>query len=117
MAFDVSIALTWILFLALFPMAFFWLRNAWRIMVRRDFSQVALKDGESPADPAKFAPFDAAINLIAGGIAVLVILGVAAGELEYKTWTAIAGSTLWCKIIANFILRRHAHPIGAGRKR
>jgi hypothetical protein len=34
MAFDVSVALTWILFLALFPMAFFWLRRAWRILVQ-----------------------------------------------------------------------------------
>ena len=43
MVFDFSVALTWILFLALFPMAFFWLRRAWRILVRRDLSEVTLK--------------------------------------------------------------------------
>ena len=35
MKFDVSVALTWILFLALFPMAFFWFRRAWRAAVVR----------------------------------------------------------------------------------
>lgn len=112
MVFDVSVALTWVLFLALFPMAFFWLRRAWRIVVRRDFSEVALKRGVSPPNPAKFAPYEAAVNLIAGIIAVTVIAGVLAAQLNYETWTAIAGSTIWCKFIASFILSRHAHPIG-----
>ncbi|MBK5206548.1 MAG: hypothetical protein JJD98_14425, partial [Polaromonas sp.] len=74
MVFNVSVALTWILFLALFPMAFFWLRRAWRILVGRDFSEVALKHGESPPDPAKFAPYDMAVNLIAGAVIVGVII-------------------------------------------
>ena len=51
MVFDVSVALTWILYLALFPMAFFWFRRAWRIVVQRDFSEVAVKRGESPPHP------------------------------------------------------------------
>jgi len=110
MVFDVSVAMTWLLFLALFPMAFFWLRRAWRIIVRRDFSEVALKHGEPPANPAKYAPYEAAINLIAGGVAVAVIAGVLAGELDYDTWTAIAGSTIWCKFFASFALSRQAHP-------
>lgn len=71
MVFDISVALTWILFLALFPIAFFWLRRAWRILVRGDYSEVAIKRGEPPANPKKFAPYAAAINLIAGGIANL----------------------------------------------
>ncbi len=50
MAFDISVALTWILFLAMFPIAFFWLRRAWRIAVRRDFSEVALKGGLPPCE-------------------------------------------------------------------
>ena len=53
MVFDVSVALTWILFLALFPMAFFWLRRAWRILYRRDFSEVALKRGVRAAEPGE----------------------------------------------------------------
>ncbi|NLF55630.1 MAG: hypothetical protein GX576_14775 [Thauera phenolivorans] len=117
MAFDVGVALTWILFLALFPISFFWLRRAWRIIVRRDFSEVGLKRGVPPANPAKFAPFTAAVNLIAGGVVLFVILGVLAGALGYETWSAIAGSTIWCKFIADFIVSRHAHPTAWGRKR
>lgn len=110
MVFDVSVALTWVLFLALFPMAFIWLRRAWRIIVRRDFSEVALKRGVPPPNPARHAPYEAAINLIAGGIASYVIVAVLLGRLDYDTWTAIAGTTIWCKFFASFGLARHAHP-------
>ena len=41
MVFDISVAMTWILFLALFPISFVWLRRAWRIVMYRDFSEVA----------------------------------------------------------------------------
>ena len=111
MVFDVSVALTWILFLALFPIAFFWLRRAWRIVVKRDFSEVALRRGESPANPARYAPFAAAINLIGAGIVLFVILGVVSARLDYETWSAIAGSTIWMKFIFDFIRSRQAHPI------
>jgi len=116
MVFDVSVALTWILFLALFPIAFFWLRRVWRIIVKRDFSEVALKRGESPANPARYAPFAAAINFIGGIIIVFVIFGVVSASLEYETWSAIAGSTIWMKFIFDYILSRQAHPI-IGKKR
>jgi len=116
MVFDISVAVTWILFLALFPMAFFWLRRAWRIAINKDFSEVALKGGEPPANPEKFAPYEAGINLLAGSIAFAVILGVVTGELPYDAWTAIAGSTIWCKFFASFILSRHAHPFNWGKK-
>jgi len=109
MVFDFSVALTWILFLALFPISFFWLRRAWRILFRRDFSEVALKGGESPPDPEKFAPYAGVINLVAGGVAVAVILMVIAFGLPYSTWSAIAGSTIFCKLFADFGLSRHAH--------
>ncbi len=117
MVFDVSVALTWILFLALFPIGFFWLRRAWRILVKRDFSEVGLKRGEPPPNPAKFAPYAAAINLVAGIVIVFVILGVVAGRLDYETWSATAGITLWFKFFADFILSRHAHPMVFGRKK
>lgn len=109
MVFDASVAITWILFLALFPMAFFWLRRAWRILVRRDFSEVALKRGEPPEDPERWAPYEMAINGVAGAVAVMVIVGVLMGALPYDTWTAIAGSTIWCKFFIGFALSRHAH--------
>jgi hypothetical protein len=113
MVFDFSVALTWILFLALFPMAFIWLRRTWRIGVRRDFSEVALKKGVPPAHPEKFAPYAAAINLLAGVIVVTVIVGVLTASFDYATWSATAGVTIWLKLIADFILSRHAHPFAA----
>jgi uncharacterized membrane protein len=115
MVFDISVAMTWILFLALFPMAFFWLRRAWRIMVKRDFSEVAIKQGEPPPDVARWAPYEMTINLVAGIVVVFVILGVATGSLSYEVWSAIAGSTIWCKFFASFALSRHAHLRG-GKK-
>lgn len=109
MAFDISIAMTWILFLALFPIAFFWLRRAWRIIVRRDFSEVALRRGEAPPDQARFAPYSALVNLVGGVVAVAVIVSVLFAQVEYQTWSAIAGITIWCKVFADFALSRHAH--------
>lgn len=105
---DIGIALTWLLFLALFPMAFIWLRRAWRIVFRRDFSEVALKRGEGPPNPERWAPYEMLINLLGGGVVVFVIVGVALGALDYGTWTAMAGTTIWCKLFASFALARHA---------
>lgn len=109
MAFDVSVALTWILYLALFPMAFFWLRRAWRILVRRDFSEVALKRGETPSDAERWAPYTMVINGVAGTVVVVVIVSVLLFALPYGTWTAIAGTTIWSKFFLDFALSRHAH--------
>lgn len=113
----ISLALNWVIFLALFPIGYTWLRRAWRIIVRRDFSEVALKRGESPANPEKFAPYCAVINLVCGVIVVCVILGVVAAVLPYENWTAIAGITIWCKFLFDFLLSRHAHPMTFGRKK
>jgi hypothetical protein len=110
MVFDISVAMTWVLFVALFPIAFVWLRRVWRIAVRRDFSEVALKKGLPPDNPAKYAPYAAAINLIAGVVVVAVIVGVVTASFDYATWSAMAGVTIWLKLIADFILSRHAHP-------
>ena len=112
----ISLAITWILFLSLFPIAFFWLRRAWRILFKRDFSEVALTVGERPAEPAKYAPYAATINLVAGGVAVAVILMVVIGGVPYDVWSAIAGSTIWMKFLADFILRQHAHPMWGKKK-
>ncbi len=113
MIFDINIAITWILFIALFPMAFIWLRRAWRIGVLRDLTEVALKNGVSPENPSKFAPYAAAINLIAGGVVITVIIGILTAYFDYQTWSAMAGVTIWLKLIADFILSRHAHLFGS----
>jgi hypothetical protein len=116
MVFDITVAMTWLLFLALFPMAFVWLRRTWRIAVRRDYVEVALKRGVPPDDPEKFAPYSAAINLLAGVVVVTIIVGVLTASFDYATWSAMAGVTIWLKLIADFILSRHAHPFIAKSK-
>lgn len=117
MVFDINVAMTWILFLALFPIAFFWLRRAWRIFARQDFSEVGLKRGLPPAHPEKFAPYTGALNLVAGVIVAFNILGIVTGKFSYETWSAIAGITIWCKFFMDFIISRHAHPTVWGRKK
>jgi hypothetical protein len=109
MHFDISLVVTWILFISLFPMAFIWLRRAWRIAVNRDFSEVALKRGLPPQEPEKYAPYAAAVNLLAGVVVVCTIVGVLTAVFDYATWSAMAGVTIWLKLIADFILGRQAH--------
>jgi len=115
MVFDIGVALTWLLFLALFPISYYWLLRAWRIVVKRDFSEVALKRGEPPPNPSKYAPYTLALNLIGAGILIFVIFGIVGGLLAYDTWSAIAGSTIWIKIVLDFALSRHAH-MNLGKK-
>ncbi|MDF1552941.1 MAG: hypothetical protein P1P84_07760 [Deferrisomatales bacterium] len=117
----VSLVMTWILFLALFPMAFLWLRRAYRIIIQRDYSEVALKRGEPPPNPRRWAPFTALTNLVGGGVFVYTIGGILSGAMPYETWSAIAGVTLWMKIFLDFAVSRQAHPfrlkLGLARKR
>jgi len=119
MVFTISNAVAWILFLALFPMAFIWLRRAYKIFVKRDYSEVALKRGEAPPHPEKWAPFTGIVNLAAGLVAVWVIVGVLLWPftgirlgpfVDYKNWSALAGVTLWMKVFADYIISRQAHP-------
>lgn len=102
-------ATAWILLLAQFPLAFVWLRRAWRIALRKDYSEVALKGGEPPPQPERFAPWAALINAAAGAMAVGVIVAVLAAGVPFERWTAVAGSTIWMKLVADFILSQHAH--------
>ena len=117
MVFDIGVAMTWILFLALFPMAFFWLRRAWRIFVKKNYSEVAVKRGLPPANPKKWATVVGILNLTCGSVAVWVIISVLLGLYTYDTWSAIAGITIWGKIIADLIIRFQAHPIQFGKKK
>lgn len=133
MDWTVSIAIIdWLFLLALFPVAFFWLRRAWRIQVRRDYSEVALKRGVSAPNAKQYAPYEMAINLVGGlvmvGVLVSVLLipllGVAglvgsaadAFVLGRDEWIAVAGSTLWIKIFASFALSRQAHGFSNQKK-
>ena len=109
MEFNVSIAMNWILFIALFPIQFFWYRRAYRIFIKRDFSEVALKNGEPPENPERFAPFSGSVNLIAAALITYTVFGIIVQAMPFDTWSAIAGSTIWMKMIMDFVLRRHAH--------
>jgi hypothetical protein len=37
--------------------------------------------------------------------------------VPYESWTAVAGSTIWCKFFAGFALSRHAHTKGLAAKK
>lgn len=106
---NIHFIFTWVMFLGLFPISYFWLRRAWRIIRLKDYSYVALKKGEPPKNPEKYAPYSGGINLIAGLIFASVIILIIAAALPYETWSAIVGVTLWMKIFADFIISRLAH--------
>lgn len=108
MVFDTSVALTWILFIALFPIAFVWLRRAWRIFVNKDYSEVAISRGVTPPNAARYAPFTGALNLVAGLIIVYTFSSILIAGMAYETWSAIAGSTIWMKVILDFVIGRQA---------
>lgn len=126
MYFYVSLILNWALFLALLPMAYFWFRRAWKIFSKKDYSEVALKRGQSPPHPEKWATLVGLVNFAAGLVAVWILIGIplwiATGVkigpfASYDNWSALAGSTIWIKIFADFIISRQAHPFVWGRKK
>ena len=58
MVFDVTVAMTWLLF-ALFPIAFFWFPARLQDHLQAGLLEVALKRGETPKNVEKFAPYGA----------------------------------------------------------
>jgi hypothetical protein len=107
-------------------MAFIWLRRAWRVLIKRNYAEVAIKRGLPPANPKKWAPAVGLLNLTCGAIVSWIIVGVpfwiGTGILigpfqSYDSWSAIAGLTIWSKIIADFIIRSQAHPFAFGKKK
>lgn len=92
--------------------------QSYRIFFNKDYSEVALKRGEPPKNPEKWAPFTGIINLTAGLIAFWTIIGVVVLGYEYSKWSAMAGCTIWGgKIFADWILRNQAHPFQFGKKK
>jgi cytochrome c biogenesis protein CcdA len=116
MMFDVSTVMFWLLFLALFPISFTWFRRAYRILRKKDYSEVALSRGVPPPNAERYAPFTAAVNLIAGLSIAFVILsvvmfgafGIVLLNPDFQSWVAVAGSTLWMKIIFDFLISQQA---------
>ncbi len=68
-----------------------------------------MKHGVPPPNAARYAVFDLALNLIGGAIVVVTVLAIVFNGLAYEHWSAIAGSTIWLKLILDFALSRHAH--------
>lgn len=117
MYFYTSLVLTWLLFIALFPVTFFWGRRAYKIFIKRDYSDVAIKKGKAPAKPKKWAPFVGLTNLAGALMAAYIIFGVVFFQFHYDKWSAMAGVTIWCKIFMDWIIRQQAHPIVIGKKK
>ena len=108
----------WIFLLVLFPVAFFWLRRVYRILVKRDFSEVALKKGMPPPNAEKYAPYEMVINLVGGVVMVGVLIAVLGFQaLKSEDWIAIAGVTLWMKLLLSFMLGRQAHGLGPAKSK
>lgn len=108
----------WIFLLILFPVSFFWLRRVYRILVKRDFSEVALKKGVPPPNAEKYAPYEMAINLVGGVVLVVLLIAVLGFQaLSAENWIAVAGVTLWVKLFASFALSRQAHGLGPAKKK
>ena len=106
----------WIFLLALFPVSFFWIRRAYRILVKRDFSEVALKKGLPPPNAEKYAPYEMAINLVGGVVMVGILIAVLGFQaLGSEDWIATAGVTLWMKLLMSFMLGRQAHGLGPAK--
>jgi hypothetical protein len=106
----------WFFLLVLVPVAFFWLRRAWRIGVKGDLSEVALKKGQPAPNAQRYAKHELIINLTGGVVLVGVLVAVLGFQaLERDDWVAIAGSTLWMKFFASFALGRHAHGLLAAK--
>jgi hypothetical protein len=112
-----NFVLNWVLYLALFPVAFYWFRRCFRIFIKHDYSEVALKRGESPANPKRWAPFAGISNLVGGAIAVWLIITVPLGVYTFSEWIKYAGLTLWGKLLFDYLLSRQAHPFELGRKK
>lgn len=106
----------WFFLLVLVPVASFWLRRAWRIGVKGDLSEVALKKGQPAPNAQRYAKHELIINLTGGVVLVGVLVAVLGFQaLERDDWVAIAGSTLWMKFFASFALGRHAHGLLAAK--
>ncbi|MGA1846991.1 hypothetical protein [Deferribacter abyssi] len=114
---DIITTMNWILFLALFPLSFVWLKNAYKIFIKKDFTNVAVKKGELPPNPKKWAPYVGLLNLFAGLALIWAIFGVVLFAYPYNLWTGIASVTIWFKVIGEFIIKQHAHPISFNKKK
>jgi len=121
----------WFFLLALFPISFFWVRRSYRILIKRDFSEVALKKGMPPPNAERYAPYEFVINFVPA----IVLIGVLVSSLLPLLWMVgdvswdleglilnrddrlmFAGVTIWLKVFGSFALSRQAHGLGPKTK-
>lgn len=114
---DPFVIMAWLLLTGLFPISYFWFRNAYKIAVQKDLSRVALKGGDPPENPAKWAPFVALLNFAAAGALVWAVIGALpiAYIYPFEKWSGIAAVTIWFKIFGDYIIKMHAHSFRARR--
>lgn len=121
----------WLFLLALFPISFFWVRRAYRILIKHDFSEVALKKGVPPPNAERYATYEFVINfvpaivligvLVSSLLPLLWMLGDVSWELEGLILNRddrlmFAGVTIWLKVFGSFALSRQAHGLGPKTK-
>jgi len=108
----------WLFLLVLLPVSFFWLRRAWRIFFKDDYSEVGLKRGLPPPNAERYAPYEMLLCVFGAAVLLGVLVAVLGFQaLARDDWMAIAGITLWTKILASFALSRHAHGFDFGRRK
>jgi hypothetical protein len=91
------------------------LRRAWRIVFRRDSSEVALRRGTPLPDAERFVSQPGVAKLVTGGVTVATTLLVVVVAVPYATWSAIAGSMIRTRFCADFSVSRYARkPVGKG---
>ncbi|WP_119153855.1 hypothetical protein [Caldimonas tepidiphila] len=107
-----SVVFAWLLLLLALALAALCFRRAWTILVRRNFAEVAVRQGQAPADPARWAPYAAVIHLVAGAVVLASVLAALLGLAPFSTWSSTVGLTLWIYLFALHLLARRAHVQG-----
>lgn len=111
-----SVVLAWLLLLLGLALAALCFRRAWTILVKRNFAEVAVRRGEAPADPERWAPYAAVIHLVAGAVVSAAVLAALLGWAPFETWSSAIGLTLWTYLFALHMLARRAHVRGGRDK-
>ncbi len=105
----INLILTWVMFIGMIPLSIFWIRRGIRVALKKDHDKIVLKKGKSPVNLRKYILPVILVNLTAGLIIATVVVFIVAAGIDYNTWTAVAGMTIWGKLFADFIISRHAH--------
>lgn len=115
MQIDASVVFAWLLLLLAVALAALCFRRAWTVLVQRNFAEVAVLRGESPAEPERWAPYAVAIHLLAGGVMSAAVISALLGWAAFANWSSVIGLTLWFYLLALHVLARRAHRAGSAK--